>query len=178
MAPYVPDMTTAALPSVPLVRSTTLDLVERDLVPDAVVRAAVRRVLRDRLRELESGVEQSAAREEEFVRALRESPITVNTREANEQHYELPPEFFEIVLGPHLKYSFCEFAEGEHDFAASLGDAELRMLERTVERARVRDGDRVLEIGCGWGSLTLFLAARFPRSSSSSGGRLSVDSPT
>jgi cyclopropane-fatty-acyl-phospholipid synthase len=93
-----------------------------------------------------------------FVETLRASPVAIETRAANEQHYELPCEFFELVLGRHLKYSSCYFDPG----VTSLDEAEARMLALTCERARLADGDRILELGCGWGSLTLWMAERYP----------------
>ncbi len=95
-----------------------------------------------------------------LITRLRQSPIAINTAEANQQHYELPPEFFERVLGKHLKYSSCYYRQpGE-----SLEQAEAAMLALTAERARLKDGDRILELGCGWGSLSLWMAERFPGS--------------
>jgi len=93
-----------------------------------------------------------------FVESLRESPVAIETQAANEQHYELPCEFFERVLGKHLKYSSCYFDPG----VTALDEAEARMLALTCERARLADGDRILELGCGWGSLTLWMAEHYP----------------
>jgi cyclopropane-fatty-acyl-phospholipid synthase len=93
------------------------------------------------------------------VARLRESPVAVETQAANEQHYEVPSAFFQQVLGPHLKYSSCYFDPGVTD----LGEAEARMLALTCERAALRDGEDILELGCGWGSLTLWMAAQYPR---------------
>jgi cyclopropane-fatty-acyl-phospholipid synthase len=93
-----------------------------------------------------------------LVEQLRHSPVAIETQAANEQHYELPSEFFSSVLGRHLKYSSCYFDAG----VTSLDDAEARMLALTCERARLADGDRILELGCGWGSLTLWMAAHYP----------------
>jgi cyclopropane-fatty-acyl-phospholipid synthase len=97
-------------------------------------------------------------RKARFVAEIRRSPIAIATAEANAQHYELPPAFFEKVLGTHLKYSGCYWPAG----VASLDDAEAAMLHLTVQRAEVRDGMRVLELGCGWGSLSLWIAQRYP----------------
>jgi cyclopropane-fatty-acyl-phospholipid synthase len=80
---------------------------------------------------------------------------------ANEQHYELPPEFFAHALGPHRKYSCCHWGPG----VANLADAEEQALAITCERAQLADGQRILELGCGWGSLTLYMARRHPNSS-------------
>ncbi|NJD33214.1 MAG: class I SAM-dependent methyltransferase [Gammaproteobacteria bacterium] len=136
-------------------------LLERDLLPDWLIRVGIRRLLAQRLREEARGSpEAQQAHFMRFVAELRQSPVAVATREANEQHYELPCEFFDLVLGRHLKYSSCLFAPG----VESLDDAEAAMLDLTCERARLRDGDEILELGCGWGSLTLWMAARYPGS--------------
>jgi cyclopropane-fatty-acyl-phospholipid synthase len=135
-------------------------LLERDLLPDAVIRAAIRRLVGTRLREEDKGdPEAQQAHFMRFVETLRQSPVAIETRAANEQHYELPSEFFRLVLGRHLKYSSCWFDPG----VTALDDAEARMLAITCERARLADGDRILELGCGWGSLTLWMAGHYPR---------------
>ena len=136
--------------------SAALALVERGLVPDALVRAGIRRLLRRRIRD-----ESRRERPDDFVEELRRSPVAVEVRAANEQHYEVAPAFFEAVLGPRLKYSACLFAGGAADLAA----AEEAMLALVGERARLADGQRVLDLGCGWGSFSLWAAERFPRSS-------------
>ena len=136
-------------------------LLERDLVPDPLIRAGIRRLLAERLREEDKGSpEAQQAHLMRLIDSLRTSPVAVNTREANEQHYELPCEFFELVLGRHLKYSCCYYRPGVQD----LDTAEADMLALTCERARLADGERILELGCGWGSLTLYMAERFPNS--------------
>jgi cyclopropane-fatty-acyl-phospholipid synthase len=138
----------------------TFRLLERDLLPDWLIRVGIRRLLADRLREERCAtLELQQQRLMKFIAHLQASPIAVHTREANEQHYELPCEFFELVLGKHLKYSSCYFRPG----VGSLDAAEEDMLAMTCLRARIADGERILELGCGWGSLTLFMAARFPR---------------
>jgi cyclopropane-fatty-acyl-phospholipid synthase len=97
---------------------------------------------------------------DDFVEMMRRSPVAINTQEANQQHYELPPEFFEAVLGPHLKYSSGYWPNGTQ----SLDQAEEKMLQATSERADLSDGQAVLELGCGWGSLSLWMAEHFPNS--------------
>ena len=135
-------------------------LVDSGLVPDAMIRVAIRRMLRERLREEDRGIEAAnRAKTLEFVDEMRRSPIAPWTDSANAQHYELPAAFFETVLGPRLKYSSAFYAEG----CASLGEAEEEMLRLTCERARLADGHEILELGCGWGSLTLWMAERFPK---------------
>jgi cyclopropane-fatty-acyl-phospholipid synthase len=144
-------------------------LLERDLVPDALIRRGIRRLLRARLAAGEAGgPEAQQERQAAFIAALAASPIAIHTAAANEQHYELPPEFFRLVLGPHLKYSCCYYRlDGRGDRAtaggADLAAAEAAMLGLTCARARLADGERILELGCGWGSLTLTMAARYPR---------------
>ncbi|HET7203186.1 MAG TPA: cyclopropane-fatty-acyl-phospholipid synthase family protein [Steroidobacteraceae bacterium] len=138
-----------------------LALLERDLLPDALIRIGIRRLLAGRLRdERKANAEAQQAHLMQLVGRLRESPVAVATREANEQHYEVPTAFFEQVLGRHLKYSCCHYAPG----VTSLDEAEAAMLALTCERAQLRDGDDILELGCGWGSLTLWMAERYPRS--------------
>ena len=141
--------------------SLSYSLLERDLLPDWLIRAGIRRLLAQRLRDEDKGdVEAQQQHLMQFVEELRQSPVAIATREANEQHYELPSEFFELVLGRHLKYSSCHYGPG----VGALDEAEAGMLALTCERARLRDGDEILELGCGWGSLTLWMAARFPNS--------------
>ena len=135
--------------------------VEQGYVPDSVVRLGIRRLLRERLVEIGDGdVERSAGIARAFVATLAGEPLALVPEKANEQHYEVPAAFFAAVLGPHRKYSSCWWPEG----TATLGDAEAAALAATCERAGLADGQRVLELGCGWGSLTLFMAARYPMS--------------
>ena len=138
-----------------------LSWVEQGLVPDSVVRRGIRRLCEQRLEELASGdAERSGALIEAFVRAMREAPTAPLPELANQQHYEVPAEFFERVLGPRRKYSSAWWPEG----VASLAEAEERALEATCTRAGLADGHRVLELGCGWGSLTLWMAEHYPAS--------------
>lgn len=128
-------------------------LAEAGLVPDLVVRLGIRRMLAERLREARALDSKS------FVEGLRESPIALVPERANEQHYELPAAFFEQVLGRRLKYSCALWREDTPD----LDQAEERMLALTCERAELRDGMRVLDLGCGWGAASLWIATRYPR---------------
>lgn len=137
------------------------ELLARDLLPDAAIRVGIRYLLARKLQEEDCG--DPAAQQEKFQAFLAEldaSPIAIKTEAANEQHYELPPRFFELVLGPRLKYS-CGLWPRED---TTLAESEEAMLELTCERAKLEDGQRVLELGCGWGSLTLWMAERFPSS--------------
>jgi cyclopropane-fatty-acyl-phospholipid synthase len=138
-----------------------LSLVEKDLVPDFLIRRGIRRLLRDRLRaESKGSVEAQAEALQAFVEQLRRSPIAVETAAANEQHYEVPTEFYKLCLGARLKYSGGYWPAGVETLDAS----EEAMLALTCERAGLRDGEDILELGCGWGSLSLWMAERFPRS--------------
>lgn len=141
-----------------------IDLVERGLVPDFVIRAGIRYLLRQRLRAEETaGIDEEAqkARVQAFVENSKEGPIAFQTDKANEQHYEVPAEYFLQSLGPHLKYSCCHWPDG----VKSLADAEASALAVTCERAGLADGQKILELGCGWGSLSLWMAEHFPGSS-------------
>jgi cyclopropane-fatty-acyl-phospholipid synthase len=130
-------------------------VLERDLVPEPLLRLAIRQNLRRRLRqERRKRPEVRAA----FLDELRASPIAERPAAPNRQHYEEPAEFFELVLGPWLKYSSCLWPEG----VTTLAAAEEAMLALTCERAEVEDGMRILDLGCGWGSFTLYAAERFP----------------
>ena len=124
-------------------------------VPEPVLRRAIRMNCARRLaRERRGGRERRA----EFVELLRESPIAEQVDKPNEQHYEVPADFFRLVLGPRLKYSSCWWPEG----VTGLAEAEEAMLALTCERAGVEDGMEILDLGCGWGSLSLWLAERYP----------------
>lgn len=136
-------------------------LAEHGLIPDFVLRAGIRRLCSQRLRE--EYVNDAVATWTRFGRCLdelRASPVAIHTDVANAQHYELPPDFFALCLGPRLKYSSCYFASGDE----TLAQAEDAMLELYAERAQLEDGHAILELGCGWGSLTLWMAQRYPRS--------------
>jgi cyclopropane-fatty-acyl-phospholipid synthase len=139
--------------------AAALDWVELGLVPDSVIRAAIRRLCARRLREIDADdCEQSGRAAEAFLSAMDTSAVAPVPQLANEQHYEVPAEFFAIVLGPHRKYSSAWWPEGTDD----LAQAEAHALEATCERADLADGQSILELGCGWGSLTLWMARRFP----------------
>ena len=138
-----------------------LSWVEQGYVPDAVVRSGIRRLCEQRLRELASGdAERASALTEEFVKAMREAPTAPLPELANQQHYEVPADFFGIVLGPRRKYSSAWWPAGVRD----LAQAEQHALAATCARAGLADGQRILELGCGWGSLTLWMGERYPGS--------------
>ncbi len=134
---------------------TAISLAERGLIPRPALRLGIRAIVRRRLKEQEASPRPLDA----WIREMGTSPIALATGDANAQHYEMPPAFFQLVLGPHLKYSGAFWPPG----VQSLGDAEHAMLNLTMDRAALADGQRILELGCGWGSLTLAMARRFPR---------------
>jgi cyclopropane-fatty-acyl-phospholipid synthase len=133
--------------------------VEQGYVPDAVVRRGIRRLCEQRLAEL--GVRDSEAaanRAERFIRDMESADIALLPDLANAQHYEVPAEFFGLALGPNRKYSSCWWPEGVTD----LAQAEETALAESCLRAGLADGQRILELGCGWGSLSLWMAQRYP----------------
>ena len=136
-----------------------LALVERGLVPDALVRMGIRDLCARKARlERAGGPAAMAARAAAVREAMRTAPIALHTREANTQHYEVPAAFYTHVLGPRMKYSSAWWGEG----VRTLAEAEDAMLALTCERALLADGQRILELGCGWGSLTLWMAEHYP----------------
>ncbi len=140
---------------------STDELLAKGVLPDSLIRLGIRRRLAATLAPFEKhDCEARQALLTDHIASLRESPIAIATDEANEQHYELPTRFFERVLGKHMKYSSGYWEPGVID----IDQSEARMLELTCERAGLRDGQRILELGCGWGSLTLWMAEHFPKS--------------
>mgnify|MGYP002628804299 FL=1 len=140
---------------------TALKLVEKGLVPTPLLRRGIRNLLRERLVEQRSIYEPDRQHAlGQWVSRMRSSVVADVPELANQQHYEIPPEFFEEVLGKHLKYS-----SGYYDVQVnSLDQAEQTMLALTCQRAQLVDGQDVLELGCGWGSLTLWMAEFYPES--------------
>ena len=132
--------------------------VEQGLVPDRVVRLGIRRLLKDRLAEQHAtDAEAAEALNQAFIAQMRDAPIALLPEKANEQHYEVPAEFFAKTLGPHRKYSSCFWGDG----AGTLEQAEDHALRITCERAGLQDGQDILELGCGWGSLSLWMAEHY-----------------
>jgi len=136
--------------------SIALALAESGWLPDPLIRFGIRRLLRERLRELRTLSTGGAAA---GLAGADHGPVALVPELANRQHYEVDPGLFELVLGPRLKYSCGYWPAG----VAGLGQAEEAMLALAAERAEIRDGMRVLDLGCGWGSFSLWLAARYPR---------------
>jgi cyclopropane-fatty-acyl-phospholipid synthase len=144
-----------------LATNRALGWVEQGYVPDRVIRIGIRRLLQQRLAEVHSGdVEAMALMREAFLQHMRQAPLAFVPEKANEQHYEVPAAFFEKVLGPHRKYSSCYWPEGCTD----LKQAEEAALRITCKRAQLSGGQRILELGCGWGSLSLWMASHYPAS--------------
>jgi cyclopropane-fatty-acyl-phospholipid synthase len=134
-------------------------LLETNLVPDPLIRIGIRRLLAEKLREENLGdVEKQKVALLAYVEDLKQQPIAIETRAANEQHYEVPTEFYKLALGKRLKYSSGLWPDG----VTKLDQAEEKMLALTCERAELADGLRILELGCGWGSLSLWMAEKFP----------------
>lgn len=132
---------------------------EKDLLPDWMIRAGIRKLLKQRIKEeTRVGGENPGRHLLNYAEDLGRRPIAENTASANEQHYEVPTAFYQNCLGPRLKYSGCLFPTGHE----TLQQAEEAMLALYVERGQLADGQEILELGCGWGSLSLYLAERFP----------------
>lgn len=143
------------------VAATAVNWTEAGFVPDSVIRRGIRRLLRSRLVAADAiDPAASAERQAEFVAMMDRSVVALVPELANEQHYEVPSAFFETILGEHCKYS-CGYWPEE---VTTLTEAEEAALDVTCERAGIRDGMQVLDLGCGWGSLSLWLASRYPAS--------------
>jgi cyclopropane-fatty-acyl-phospholipid synthase len=140
-------------------------LIARGLFPDPLLRLGVRQLCRHRLRQEDRPdgelLDQSRRL---FLDELRRAPVAIETDKANDQHYRVPTAFFQQVLGDQLKYS-CSYWLPEWKEERDLALAEDKMLELTIERARLNElvpGQKILELGCGWGAITLAMARRFP----------------
>lgn len=139
--------------------SLPIEMCERGMIPDPIARAGMRRLIATRLTSREAlEPEWRSKQMRRFIERASTGPIAQHTEDANAQHYELPPSFFEHVLGAHRKYSGCLFEPG----IESLDQAEHAMLALYAERARLHDGQRILDLGCGWGSFALWAAKRYP----------------
>lgn len=146
----------------PNTRSTSakiLEWTERGRVPDSMIRAGIRKLCRQRLEDIAADdIEASAKTLDAFVEMMDRSPVALVPELANEQHYEVPEAFFGEALGPHRKYSCCYW----DDRIETLEQAEAEALRITCERAGITDGIEVLDMGCGWGSLSLWIARHYP----------------
>ncbi len=141
--------------------SLLIDMAETRLLPDGLIRLGIRRLDKRRLQEEDQAHnDQPHRRREKLIAEMRQSPIAIKTHSANEQHYEVPAAFFKQVLGRHLKYSSCYWPEGTQH----LDQAEAQMLDLTCNRADLSNCMDILELGCGWGSLSLWMAQHYPDS--------------
>ena len=138
-------------------------LAEHRIAPDSLIRFGIRRLLKQRLagEYAGAGAEGIEARKRLLMEQMASGPVAVAQQEANDQHYEVPARFYQLALGPHLKYSSALWGDG----IRTLEEAEAAMLALTCERAELADGQKVLELGCGWGSLSLWMAEHYPHSS-------------
>ena len=138
-----------------------INFAEKGFLPDLLIRLGIKRLCGQRLSEANTlGFEALENSHQQWIDLLTESPVAIVPEKANEQHYEVPPKFFELVLGANLKYSSGYWSKE----VFSLDESELEMLKITCERAGLVDGQDILELGCGWGSLTCFMAQKFPNS--------------
>ncbi|KAF4399168.1 hypothetical protein G4B88_023762 [Cannabis sativa] len=150
----------AALVQLPYEATVKLALasLERNHLPDVVIRRLTRLLLAARLR---SGYKPSVHLQLSdllrFINSLKEMPIAIKTDEPKAQHYELPTSFFNLVLGQNFKYSCCYFEKS----SSTLEEAEKAMLEMYCEKSKLEDGQTVLDVGCGWGSLSLYIAQKY-----------------
>ena len=135
----------------------TVRLAENGIIPTWLIRAGIRMRLK---RKLEQEHDRHPAFKENFVKMLRNSPIAIATDDANDQHYQVPTDFYKTILGPCLKYSACYWPEG----VETLQAAEIASLELVAERAQIDNGHSILDMGCGWGSFSLWAASQFPDS--------------
>ena len=144
------------------VASKAIGWTESGLIPDSVARSGMRRLMERKLAQIySSDAEFSTRTKNDFAAMMRISPVALVPEIANEQHYEVPAAFFEQVLGENRKYSCCYWPAD----TASLGEAEAAALRLTVERAGIRNSMKILDLGCGWGSLSLWIAEHFPDAS-------------
>lgn len=138
---------------------TKVHISESGLLPDAIIRAGIRRLLKQRLTDIHADdCERSAVALSSFVEMMNASAIALLPELANEQHYEVPAEFFAEILGSRRKYSCGYWSQGTDDLDVAEADA----LRISCERAGIEDGMAVLDLGCGWGSLSLWIASRYP----------------
>ena len=138
-----------------------IKLAEKGLLPDVFIRLGISRLCGQRLSDAKLlSTQAMEEKHQHWINILKESPVALVPEKANEQHYEVPPRLFELVLGSNLKYSAGYWPQG----TSSLDDSEVEMLKLSSKRASLSDGQEVLELGCGWGSLTFHIAQNFPNS--------------
>ena len=136
-----------------------MKLLYTNLIPDWLIRAILRWTTARKIRQLERQPQEIQEKKRRaLLNKFDQSPIAIVPHLPNQQHYEVPPDFFQLVLGPRLKYSCCWWEEP----GTTLDQAEEAMLELTCQRAGVQDGQAILDLGCGWGSLSLWIAENYP----------------
>ena len=156
--------------------SFLIKLAEKKLIPDFIIRQGIKILLKKRINSLVSNnPEENIQDKIQFIKEMNLSSIAVVPELANEQHYEIPPEFYNCCLGRYKKYSSCYWS----DKTKNLDEAELLSLKHTAKHAKLTNGHNILELGCGWGSLTLWMAKQYPKSkitavSNSSSQRLHI----
>ena len=142
-------------------------VLEKNLVPDFLIRWGSRRMTASRLRKIRSqNIEDHYKYLSRYIKELKAQPIAIRTDDANQQHYEIPTAFFEKVLGVNMKYS-CGYWEKDIPVSRAqqhLNYSEEAMMDLTCRRAGVVDGQKILDLGCGWGSLSLYMARKYPES--------------
>ena len=144
------------------INNSLIALTEKGILPDFIIRFGIRLLLKKRLSDIKSShCEDASINQMQMISKMDNSPVATNTSDANEQHYEVPADFYKLILGNHFKYSCCYWPDNEKE----LDDAEVKSLITTCERAALEDGQQVLDMGCGWGSLSLWIADNFPNSS-------------
>ena len=154
-----------------MITSLLMQMAERGMLPDAVIRSGIRRLCRQR----DASLDPSTAVRDQFIEDMRSRALAEVPELANAQHYEVPAPFYDLCLGVHRKYSCCHW-----DDASDLDTAESNALELSARHADLQDGQDILELGCGWGSFTLWMASRYPNSritaiSNSHGQRESIE---
>lgn len=138
-----------------------INWVEQGYIPDSIIRKGIRRLLKQRLQEIRADdLQASHQLKQAFIQHMRQAPIALSPEKANQQHYEVPAAFYDAVLGDANKYSCCYWDDDTHN----LEKAEINALQLSCEHAELQDGQRILELGCGWGSLTLWMAKHYPAS--------------
>lgn len=138
-----------------------LDLTEAGYIPDVIIRRGIRLLLKQRLKEIyASDVQLASFEQADFISHMKSSPVALLPEKANEQHYEIPSSFYQYILGDFRKYSCCYWDET----TTNLTQAEQLALAKTCAHAQLEDGQDILELGCGWGSLTLYMASNYPNS--------------
>ncbi len=137
-----------------------IQLAEKGYLPDFILKKAINRILMNRLKEVADANSFKQNSKLDFFEELKNSAIAISTNDANEQHYEVPASFFKYVMSDNLKYSCCWYENDSDD----LIQAEINMIEKTISRAEIASNQQILDLGCGWGSFTIYAAQKFPES--------------